>query len=630
MSVSDKYTSRIVIFLLDAMICVVSLGVAFVIRFDFELTQEFWNTELWEALLLLVPLQVLFFFIFRTFDSIIRFSSSSDYLRILLATVSSALLALVVREALALPISRGVLLIDYILLSFALIAERVGISLILDWYRRSTAGPPSKAATNLLLVGNETEVRNVFDLVRYQQDGRMSVRGIILLDRGATRKRYFGVRLYGIEELEGVLKSKDVERLIICNVLEDMDLRNQLIDTSLREKVVVYTAPNLTDWMEGKKNFEALKPIDVNELLMRPPIRLSKDNISTYIRDKVVLITGAAGSIGSEIVRQVVGFQPKRIVLFDQAETPLYEIDLELKEELGFFDFELIIGSGTDGALVRRIFDSLRPETVFHAAAYKHVPMMENNPYEAVENNVRMTKLLADTSIEYGVDKFVMVSTDKAVNPTNVMGATKRLCELYVQSLPSDRTKFISTRFGNVLGSNGSVIQRFTKQIEAGGPVTVTHAGIIRYFMSIPEACQLVLEAGAIGDANEIYVFDMGKPQKILKLAERMIFLKGLIPNQDIRIEITGLRPGEKLYEEVLADDENNLPTHHPKILRARQKRLDYASLQSGINSLLDELPSLGEYEIVAKMKALVPEFKSQNSRFESVDRGDASRHEDR
>ncbi len=627
---SDKYTSRIVIFLLDAMICVVSLGVAFVIRFDFELTQEFWNTELWEALLLLVPLQVLFFFIFRTFDSIIRFSSSSDYLRILLATVSSALLALVVREALALPISRGVLLIDYILLSFALIAERVGISLILDWYRRSTAGPPSKAATNLLLVGNETEVRNVFDLVRYQQDGRMSVRGIILLDRGATRKRYFGVRLYGIEELEGVLKSKDVERLIICNVLEDMDLRNQLIDTSLREKVVVYTAPNLTDWMEGKKNFEALKPIDVNELLMRPPIRLSKDNISTYIRDKVVLITGAAGSIGSEIVRQVVGFQPKRIVLFDQAETPLYEIDLELKEELGFFDFELIIGSGTDGALVRRIFDSLRPETVFHAAAYKHVPMMENNPYEAVENNVRMTKLLADTSIEYGVDKFVMVSTDKAVNPTNVMGATKRLCELYVQSLPSDRTKFISTRFGNVLGSNGSVIQRFTKQIEAGGPVTVTHAGIIRYFMSIPEACQLVLEAGAIGDANEIYVFDMGKPQKILKLAERMIFLKGLIPNQDIRIEITGLRPGEKLYEEVLADDENNLPTHHPKILRARQKRLDYASLQSGINSLLDELPSLGEYEIVAKMKALVPEFKSQNSRFESVDRGDASRHEDR
>ncbi len=621
MSLSDKYTPRIVIFLLDAMICVLSLLLAFLIRFDFNLTQEDWSTGLLESALLILPIQALAFFLFRTFESVIRFSNSSDYLRILLANTTSVLLLLLLWHLLMLPISRGVLIIDYILLSFALIAERVAISIILSRYRPSASNPPNGGEMRLLLVGAETAVRNVFNLVRHRQEGRMSVRGIILLDREARGKRYSGVRLYAIDQLDELLGAQRINRLIICNQLDDIELCNTLVDTSLRAKVVVYTAPNLTEWMEGKKNLDALKPIDVNELLMRPPIRLSKDNISTYIRGKVVLITGAAGSIGSEIARQVLAFQPKRILLFDQAETPLYEIDLELKEKYGFFDFELIIGSGTDSALVQRIFGQHHPQTVFHAAAYKHVPVMEDNPYEAVENNVRMTKLLADASIAHGIDKFVMVSTDKAVNPTNVMGASKRLCELYVQSLPSDRTKFISTRFGNVLGSNGSVIQRFAKQIEAGGPVTVTHAGIIRYFMSIPEACQLVLEAGAIGDANEIYVFDMGQPQKILKLAERMIFLKGLIPNQDIRIEITGLRPGEKLYEEVLADDEDNLPTHHPKILRARQKRLDYAQLQAGINTLLEELPRLGEYEIVARMKALVPEFRSQNSRFESIDR---------
>ena len=320
-------------------------------------------------------------------------------------------------------------------------------------------------------------------------------------------------------------------------------------------------------------------------------------------------------------MRQISKFRPKLVVLFDQAETPLYDIDLELREALGFVDFHLVIGSMTDPVRMRETFEDYRPEVVFHAAAYKHVPMMEDNPYEAISNNVAGTKILTDLSVEFKVRRFVMVSTDKAVNPTNVMGASKRLCEIYVQAHAANgATRFITTRFGNVLGSNGSVVQRFKRQIENGGPVTITHPEIRRYFMTIPEACQLVLQAGTMGEGGEIYVFDMGKAEKIVDLAEKMIMLSGYVPNQDIRIVYVGLRPGEKLYEELLANEENTLPTHHPKILRAKVRDYEPGYVAEKIDELLGLLNEADDFAIVAKMKEIVPEFQSRNSRFEVLD----------
>ena len=335
-----------------------------------------------------------------------------------------------------------------------------------------------------------------------------------------------------------------------------------------------------------------------------------------------MLITGAAGSIGSEIARQVAKFKPSQLLLFDQAETPLYQLDLEMREQEDFVDYRIIIGNAFDAVRVRPIFEQYRPNVVFHAAAYKHVPMMEDNPYEAVANNVRSTMLLADLSVEFGVSRFVMVSTDKAVNPSNVMGASKRICEIYTQMFASMRvsTRFVTTRFGNVLGSNGSVVQRFQRQIEEGGPITLTHPEIRRFFMSIPEACQLVLQAGTMGQGGEIYVFDMGKPVKIRELAEKMIWLSGHVPGEEIKIVVTGLRPGEKLYEELLANEECTELTSHEKILQARVRSYEEGEVRRKIAALMDSLSTCHDFAIVRCMKDLVPEFVSKNSRFEVLD----------
>ncbi|MDH5605171.1 MAG: polysaccharide biosynthesis protein, partial [Cyclobacteriaceae bacterium] len=386
--------------------------------------------------------------------------------------------------------------------------------------------------------------------------------------------------------------------------------------------------PPVEKWVRGELSLRQIKEVRIEDLLGRNIIQLDRANIKREILGKRVCITGAAGSIGSEIVRQVEQFGPKEIILIDQAESPMYELERELLHEDQFIRMKFIVADVTNEGRMRKIFEETRPEILFHAAAYKHVPLMEANPFEAIYTNVFGTKIVADLCVEYKVRKFVFISTDKAVNPTNVMGASKRIAEIYIQSLNGKLqkegnliTSFVTTRFGNVLGSNGSVIPFFTKQIAYGGPVTVTHPEIARYFMTIPEACQLVLEAGAMGKGGEIYIFDMGKAVKVVELAKKMIMLSGLEPGKDIEIVYTGLREGEKLYEELLNQAENTIPTHHSKIMIARVPEITYNEAAPFMEKLYEKLSMEDEMGLVTLMKEMVPEYISNYSRFEVIDK---------
>ncbi len=378
--------------------------------------------------------------------------------------------------------------------------------------------------------------------------------------------------------------------------------------------------PAISKWINGELSFKQIKKIKIEELLERDEILLDEALIKPELTGKTILVTGAAGSIGSEIVRQVSLFNCKKLILLDIAETPLFYIELELKERFPDKIFEIIISNISNEFFMEDLFKSNNIDIVYHTAAYKHVPMMERNPAAAIKNNVLGTKILADLSVKYGIKKFVMISTDKAVNPTNVMGASKRIAEIYVQALnQKNKTHFITTRFGNVLGSNGSVIPIFHEQIEKGGPITITHPEITRYFMTIPEACQLVLLAGAMGNGGEIYIFDMGQSVKIIDLAKKMIVLSGLKLGRDIQIKFTGLRPGEKLYEELLASKENTIPTSHSKIMIANVRYYQLDEISNNIDKLIDLIHN-DSFSIVRKMKEIVPEFKSQNSEYEIID----------
>jgi FlaA1/EpsC-like NDP-sugar epimerase len=401
--------------------------------------------------------------------------------------------------------------------------------------------------------------------------------------------------------------------------------KRKISDIFLDRGVVVKALPPVDKWVEGEFAMNQIHNVKIEDLLGREVIQMNNKRIGEEISGKVILVTGAAGSIGSEIVRQLIAYFPSKLVLVDQAESALYDLEYELAGKVPA-NVQLIVNVAdvSDTRRVSRIFKSHKPDIIFHAAAYKHVPLMENNPYEAIKTNVIGTRILAELASEVGVEKFVMVSTDKAVNPTNVMGATKRLAEMYTQSmnqLEGVKTKFIATRFGNVLGSNGSVIPLFKKQIERGGPVTVTHPEITRYFMTIPEACELVLEAATMGQGGEVFVFDMGESVKIIDLAKKMITLSGLRVDKDIEIRYTGLRPGEKLYEELLNNDENTLPTHHPKILIAEVNTPSYAYMEVATNDLNHLLSNGDNNSIVAKIKEIIPEYKSNNSVFETLDK---------
>ena len=430
------------------------------------------------------------------------------------------------------------------------------------------------------------------------------------------------IKVYAPNEVmteEYILKN-NIEVLIIAIPSLDEKRRKEIIEQGLAFNLDVKSVPSFDKWVDGKLSTNQIQDIKIEDLLGRQPITLSNENVSREICDKVVLVTGAAGSIGSEICRQAMLYQPKQLIMLDQAESPLYDFQFEMNNTAEFKEMKdrmaFVITNVKDPVRMREVFEKYHPQVVFHAAAYKHVPFMEENAYEAVYVNVFGTKLVADLATEYGVEKFVMISTDKAVNPTNVMGATKRIAEIYTQSRQG-QTKFITTRFGNVLGSNGSVVPLFRKQIEQGGPITVTDRRITRYFMTIPEACSLVLEAGAIGEGGDIFVFDMGEKVKIWDLAEKM---RKLAHRPDVEIIETGLRPGEKLYEEVLANEENTIKTDNEKIMHAVVRKYETEEVDGMIEKLQTELETCDPMKIVAQMKAIVPEFKSNNSIFSQLD----------
>ncbi len=613
-----RHISRIIVLAFDLIICFLALVGTFLLRYEFSIPSDVWGGIMRTSIMVILPIQAAGLVLFRTYAGFVRFSVARDYERIIFATTSS-LLATFVAFSLIFhglrAFSYTILFMDYAFATFAMVAGRILVRVL---FARAASLSSQEIA---VVFGSEQEALGVKRLLDDDYSSGTRVVALFCPDRKHRGTKIEGVPVYPMHHLIAVLRRKNVDKFIIAEEIKDAALRDRIIDTCLQESVSVITAPSLSAWLDGRVNFRNVKPMDVNDLLGREAIVLSKENIQAYVDDKVVLVTGAAGSIGSEIVRQLAKFNPKRVLLFDQSETPLYEIDLELKEMLCFARYEVLIGSAADAHRLRKIFETYRPQVVFHAAAYKHVPMMENHPYEAVYNNVSSTKILADLSDEYAVDRFVMVSTDKAVNPTNVMGASKRICELYVQARSKhSKTKFITTRFGNVLGSNGSVVLRFQKQIAAGGPVTITHRKITRYFMTIPEACQLVLEAGTMGQGSDIFVFDMGEPELIIELARKMIRLQGLVPDKDIKIVEVGLRPGEKLYEEVLATSENTTNTHHPKIRRAKVRDCDFEEVSMQIEELLSAIYQVDDFEVVRRMKVLVPEFISMNSRFEVLD----------
>ena len=480
---------------------------------------------------------------------------------------------------------------------------------------------------NILIYGAGKIGINVRNMLEASQ--QYNVLGFIDDSAYKAGKNIDGLQILPFSEnsLDTTLNSYSIDELMIAVRNLSPERKNELADICLENQVKVRIIPPVSKWINGELSIGQVKDLNIDYLLERDVIRLNSDNVANQLRGKSVMITGAAGSIGAEIVRQIMQFFPARIILIDQAESPLHELDIEVRGKKSGIECVSFIADITNEMRMQSIMKEFRPQVIYHAAAYKHVPVMERNPFEAVSVNVLGTKILADLAVEFNVEKFVFVSTDKAVNPTNIMGCSKRIAEIYVQSLDrqlhligKQTTQFVTTRFGNVLGSNGSVIPLFKKQIEAGGPVTVTHPDITRYFMTIPEACQLVLEAGAMGRGGEIFIFDMGKSVKVVDLAKKMILLAGYDPNKDIDVVFTGLREGEKLYEELLANSENTIPTHHKKIMIAKIEEEDYNNVNSYINLLSELMYDSNELKMVTLMKEIVPEFKSNYSRFEVLD----------
>lgn len=616
-----RHTPRWIVFLIDIIICLVSIVLSYLIRFEFRIGVEQVHTLKMIAPLVLF-VRALSFMAFRSYAGLIRYTSAKDAERIFLVVSTSTILLFLVNfinysgtEQFIIP--NSILLIDFFITTILLVGSRLFYKAVYYTIKNTDIDKD-----NIIIVGVEQSAAAAKRAIDRDTISNIKVIAFIDPHNQQEGKKIEDIDIYNTYKLDYLLQKHKISKVIIAQKNIDPIKKTKIIDKCLNFDVKVQTIPDATAWINGELSLNQIKSIKIEDLLERPPIVLDKKRIQSYIKGKTVLVTGAAGSIGSEMVRQIAKFYPKKIILFDQAESPLYDLELELKESLHFYEFETVIGSITNNYRVNKLFEVYKPNVVFHAAAYKHVPMMENNPTEAVFNNVSGTKLIADTSVKYGVEKFVMISTDKAVNPTNIMGASKRIAEIYTQTLnKSADTNFITTRFGNVLGSNGSVIPRFRKQIEQGGPLTITHPEVTRFFMTIPEACQLVLEAGAMGQGGEIFIFDMGKSVKILDLAKKMIKLSGLTLGKDIQINFTGLRPGEKLYEELLNNKENTIPTYHPKIMIAMVQDYQPEVVFSKINELIGQLSNHNNFRIVSLMKDIVPEFLSKNSIYEDIDR---------
>ena len=613
------------VLLIDVVIIAISGLLAYAFRYDFgSIFRE--GTHLDSMVLWTIVVNLIFFRVFKTYSNVLRFSSFVDIMRIFvsLSVAYAVLLLLSIASENFLHLefaSVSVLFMSYII-SFAMMScSRVVVKTFFE-----ALNFDSTHSANVFIYGAKEAGVNIAKALRVNLRNHYRLRGFIADEPELINKVMMGVKVYPNDEsLLEVLDERDVHTVIVSPAKMEKLKKTDIADRLLAHNVRLMTAPPLSEWNVQTLSRTQLKEIQIEDLLQREPIEIDIHKVASHLEGKRVMITGAAGSIGSEIMRQVATFNPYKLILVDQAETPLHDIRLELQDRWRDIDAETIIADISNATRMEAIFRKYQPQYIFHAAAYKHVPMMEDNVSESIQINVYGTRTVADLAVKYGAEKFVMISTDKAVNPTNVMGCSKRICEIYVQSLAKKlqkqggkATQFITTRFGNVLGSNGSVIPRFRDQIQRGGPVTVTHPDIIRYFMTIPEACRLVLEAGSMGHGGEIYIFDMGKPVKIVDLAKRMISLSG---RADVKIEFTGLRHGEKLYEELLNVKELTKPTYHEKIMIATVREYDYDEVKERIQHLIDVSYTYDQMKIVAAMKDIVPEFISKNSCFEALDK---------
>lgn len=626
---SDRFLSRWIVFIVDSAIVYATYILANLLRHNFEYIAI--NPYMLERQsVLLMALYIAGFLIMNSYRGIVRLTGIADAIRIFKAT-GGAFLIIVIISLLSRDLQLGksfvpplsVTIIHFVLSVFTLIGSRFVIKSVYNQLLQQQ----NKRRIRVMIYG--AGAAGMLTRNALLQDGMFHYDIIAFVDDNNSKvnKTLEGVPVMSAERAINAVfvKRNRVSQLIIAIQRMDLNHRNEIIENGLELNLQVKVVPPIDNWINGQLSAGQLRQVAIEELLERDPIRLDNENVAADIRDRIVLITGAAGSIGSEIVRQVIRYKPDRLILVDQAESALFDLQQEINshDHLRHLAHRMVyvVASVKDRLRMERLFRKYKPQIIYHAAAYKHVPLMEDHPYEAVMVNVFGTKLMADLALKNKVEKFVMVSTDKAVNPTNVMGTTKRIAEMYIQCLSKGSTQFITTRFGNVLGSNGSVIPVFRRQIEKGGPITLTHRDITRYFMTIPEACNLVLEAGAMGEGGEIFIFDMGRPVKIIDLARKMIKLSGLVPDVDIKIEEIGLRPGEKLFEELLADEENTVHTHHRKIMRARVREIDYKMVCKHFDELSEIILDGDEFRLVNKMKEMVPEFVSNNSVFAKLDR---------
>jgi FlaA1/EpsC-like NDP-sugar epimerase len=618
---SNKYASKWLILCFDLWVVMCTFFFAYLIRFNFRLSFDF------ETFVKQIPIVIMAagisFILVGSHRGVIRFTGFRDVVNVVIgANILATILISVTYVSrkfyndsfLNIP---GSIVYIHLLLNFLFL---IGIRFFVkSLYRKSLMSKAPKS--NIMIYGAGNSGMITFEAITGDANSNLEVVGFIDDNPGKTGKKINQANVYRLKEINAdFIKKQNVSEVVISiqniDAARLLEITGVLFALNLKVKIV----PPVQQWIDGDLSLGQIKEVKIEDLLGRDPIEIKNPILEDEYENQVILVTGAAGSIGSEIIRKLLQYNYKQLILVDIAESYLYDIQQELKQK-NITNCMAIVADVRDKIRMNLIFETYKPKIVFHAAAYKHVPLMENNPYEAVSVNIVGTKNIVDLSIRHLIKKFVLISTDKAVNPTNVMGATKRIAELYITCQKGKgQTKFITTRFGNVLGSNGSVIPLFKRQIEAGGPLTVTHPDITRFFMTIPEACQLVLEASAMGNGGEIFVFDMGKSIKIYDLAMNMIILSGLKYPEDIDIKITGLRPGEKIYEELLADGENTRPTYHEKIMIAKTKALNTESIESKIIDLASLSASTQNLKIVSLMKDIVPEYRSNNSKFEVLD----------
>ena len=625
---SLDYLPRWMVFFMDVFLTIISSEVSYLIVRSLRV--RFYDTlDVYTRYGIVVFINIIFFVIFKTYSGILRYSTFIDGVKLLYSSICTFFTLVIINYGTYILIGKKIylfpsLVINFVITFSTLFLFRVFIKII---FENISANEKNTDFLNAVVYGADANAISVVTALESEKTKRFKIVGFLDKRNSDSSKRILNIPILNSKKkVSVVLRSANAQVLILSdNTLSNIE-KLKIVEDCLESNIKVYNSGAISDWENQEAISKKIIEFKIEDLLGRTTISLDQEPISNQIQNKTILITGAAGSIGSELAKQIIAFKPSEIIILDQAETPLHFLSSEMEKLSSEIKISTIISDVRNKETLRAVFKNNKPEMVYHAAAYKHVPMMEENPSQAIFTNVLGTMNTADLAIEYGVENFVFISTDKAVNPSNVMGASKRIAERYIQGLSLNaknginQVRFITTRFGNVLGSNGSVVPLFTEQIQNGGPVTITHPDVIRYFMTIPEACQLVIEAGAMGNGGEIFIFDMGEPVKIIDLARKMILLAGLVPERDIKIKTIGLRPGEKLYEELLNDNSKTVPTHNSKIMIANDTCTDYDLLFTKVEELITFANGNNNNQLVAKMKEIVPEFVSMNSQYNQLD----------